>query len=1010
MTRRTIWIATAISLSAYRGHPGAAASPGGEAADLLRDDTVVEQPLGTHDSHRYAVYMHAGEYARVVVEQRRIDVVVQVRSVADRLMAEFQDAIGDTGEEQIEIAASESGFYAVIVTAAPGTIVPGTYAIRIVSRRGSTDADRELQEARTLRTAAAALSERDRAESARRLLERALELTEKARGAADAEVGAVLAQAAGVYMDLPDFNAAEASYRRALAILDRTRGSGSAATAIVRSRLATLYQRRGDRPRAEVMLRSATDVIEQTLGSQHISYVRCLGTLAALRIDGGDLAQAADILQRELSILERIDYAETILYAGVLNNLGGVYGRRRDYPRAEEYLQRALALGERLRGSDDYFLSSPLLNLGVIARERKDYRTAESFYLRALSIRQAVSGTDSPDLGLILNNLANIYHATGDYTRALEMHFRALRIGERGFGPYHHNTLLSVGNIARVSAAFGDLSTAVAYQRRADAIIEMQLALNLSVGSERQKQLFVQSVSERTDRTLSLHLDRTPDSSDAAALSALVLLQRKGRVLDAMLDTFSVVRQRTSGAHDQAVLAEINQTAARLADVALRSSLNGGYEARRDTLRELEAQKERLENALAEHSAEFRAQLRPVTLESVQSAIPDDAALVEFGLFRPFDPSAERTVDAYGSPHYAAYVIRKSGVPHGVDLGEAKALDDEIMAAHQEWRDPRRSGFDRVASRLYERILRPLAGWYRDARRLLISPDGNLSLIPFEALVNEQNRPLIARYRVTYLTSGRDLLRMRVKHSSGHPPVVVADPLFGEPNTPSNSALYFTPLPGSAAEGRAIKSLFPDSLLLTGSKATKAAIQQVHAPAILHLASHGFFVRTADGDPEQGGSGKTADTGAASASADVDNPLLRSGLALAGANLGGRDRDRGILTALEASGLDLWGTKLVTLSACDTGVGEVRNGEGVYGLRRAFVLAGAESLVMSLWPVSDAVARETMVSYYRALRAGMGRGDALRQAKLAMMQRHPHPFYWASFIQSGEWANLNGRR
>jgi CHAT domain-containing protein len=110
--------------------------------------------------------------------------------------------------------------------------------------------------------------------------------------------------------------------------------------------------------------------------------------------------------------------------------------------------------------------------------------------------------------------------------------------------------------------------------------------------------------------------------------------------------------------------------------------------------------------------------------------------------------------------------------------------------------------------------------------------------------------------------------------------------------------------------------------------------------------------------------------------------------------------------------LNLWGTKLVTLSACDTGVGEVRNGEGVYGLRRAFVLAGAETLVMSLWPVSDYITRETMVEYYTGLRAGLGRGDALRQAKLAMMKRkgRQHPFYWASFIQSGEWASLDSRR
>jgi CHAT domain-containing protein len=133
---------------------------------------------------------------------------------------------------------------------------------------------------------------------------------------------------------------------------------------------------------------------------------------------------------------------------------------------------------------------------------------------------------------------------------------------------------------------------------------------------------------------------------------------------------------------------------------------------------------------------------------------------------------------------------------------------------------------------------------------------------------------------------------------------------------------------------------------------------------------------------------------------------------LAGANRRSATDDDGILTALEASGLNLWGTKLVVLSACDTGVGEIRTGEGVYGLRRAFVLAGAESLVMSLWPASDYTTRKLMTEYYRNLKLGKGRGEALRDVQLSMLRRNPklHPFYWANFIQSGEWANLQGQR
>jgi CHAT domain-containing protein len=193
------------------------------------------------------------------------------------------------------------------------------------------------------------------------------------------------------------------------------------------------------------------------------------------------------------------------------------------------------------------------------------------------------------------------------------------------------------------------------------------------------------------------------------------------------------------------------------------------------------------------------------------------------------------------------------------------------------------------------------------------------------------------------------------------------------------------------------------------------------------------------------------------ATAQVENPLLRSGLALAGVNQrrSGPGED-GVLTALEATGLDLWGTKLVVLSACETGLGEVKNGEGVYGLRRALVLAGSESQVMSLWQVSDSATRDLMVEYYKRLQAGEGRTEGLRQVQLTLIksgaasatpltavqispptaaganssgsasaqergvgiaregknltQDRSHPFYWASFIQSGDWRSLDGKQ
>jgi CHAT domain-containing protein len=190
--------------------------------------------------------------------------------------------------------------------------------------------------------------------------------------------------------------------------------------------------------------------------------------------------------------------------------------------------------------------------------------------------------------------------------------------------------------------------------------------------------------------------------------------------------------------------------------------------------------------------------------------------------------------------------------------------------------------------------------------------------------------------------------------------------------------------------------------VLVGANASESALKKVSAPSIVHIATHGYFLE----QPDQNEDDDDPDDQL------TENPLVLSGLALAGANNRGKGGDDGILTALEASGLDLWGTKLVVLSACDTGLGKVRNGEGVYGLRRSFALAGAESVVMSLWPISDRVTRELMAGYYKNLKAGMGRGEALRRVQLDMLHKkgREHPFYWASFIESGDWTPIRGLR
>jgi CHAT domain-containing protein len=991
-----------LAISVLATFPSAVAPlPSRKAAEVsnLEDGRIIERQLSRGDDHQYRLTLKSGECLRIAVEQRGIDVAVQLRDPAGNVIADVDDEVRPRGEEHADLVADVSGVFTIAIAASPVAMAVGSYAIRVEGRRRATVDDRLLQNATRLRTMAASREAEGRYDEARPLLEHALSLSERARGLEDTDVAMVLFDLAENALERRDDARARTLLQRATGIYERSFGADHPYTAMTRARLAAIEQRAGNGPKSEALLQQSMGIIARELGTDHLWYVRCLTTQANLRIAAHDPDKAEALQLQIIGILERIQNTNTIQYAVALHNLGEAYLAKHDNDRAEDLLQRSLVVTEAIEGPDSYRVSTKLQNLALIARDEKDYPKALDYNTRALAIRERIVGSEHADIAPLLNNMGVIYHVTGDDTRALPLFFRSLEIREKTVSPYHAGTLNTVSNIARTFAAAGDIGEAIAFERRAAEIVEKQLTLNLAVGSEREKLAFVRGNAARTDQTISLHLEQAPHDPRAASLAALVVLQRKGRVLDAMTDMFETLRQRDGDPHDSTLFDQLQRITAELAKTALSADVPAEPDEQQRTIAVLETQREQLEAALSVHSAEFRADTQAVTVETVQSAIPEDAALLEYAVFRPFDPRAERNAEAFGPPHYAAYVVRRQGSPVGVDLGETAAIDRAVKDLRTSLRTPASIDVKPRANALYEAVLAPLRTAIGTATHLVISPDGALNLVPFEALADERGVYVIEKYETSYVTSGRDLLRMQIGHQTMNPPVIVADPFFGEPTgKTATTPMYFAPLGATGLEAQAIKQLFSDATLMVGSDATKEKLQQVNAPAILHIASHGFFLEDTLSSDVQ--------------AAATANPLLRSGLVLAGANQPQHGSNAGILTALEASGLDLWGTKLVTLSACDTGVGEIRNGEGVYGLRRAFLLAGAETVVMNLWPVSDYVARDLMVTYYSGLRVGLGRGEALRNAKLTIMRsRHrQHPYFWAGVIASGEWANLDGER
>ncbi|WP_437758328.1 CHAT domain-containing protein [Sorangium sp. So ce1389] len=657
---------------------------------------------------------------------------------------------------------------------------------------------------------------------------------------------------------------------------------------------------------------------------------------------------------------------------------------------------------------------------------------------RVLGLREKALGKEHPEVAASLDSLAALYTAKEDYARAEPLYRRALAIREKALGPEHPDVATLHKNRAALYQARGDAPGALQMIEQAANIDDHNAAILLATGSDEQKRAFMATLRGTTDSAVSQHVQFTPADAAARRLALTTVLRRKGLSLDAMAYGLAALRRRAS-VEDRLLLDKLSHVSAELSTLTWRGAepLRPGQSTEdydnaqlaqyRANLARLDAERQALEAEIGRRSPELRTKLSPVSLAQVQAAVPDGAALVELFRYQPFNPRGTEAANRrWGNARYVAYVLRHRGDIAWADLGEAAPIED---AADRLLRALRRPATDpRPAARALDAlVMQPIRRLLGSTRQVLLSPDAALNLVPFGALLDEEGRYLVERYAFTYLSSGRDLLRLRATAPSREGAVVLAAPDYdytaapagqrGESSLSSedvDAPAHFTPLAGAANDGRTLSRALGGARLLLGQAATESAVKALRGPQVLHIVTHGFFASGHEA-PEPplelltvGSRGPRA---IGSLHLHVDDPLLRSGLALAGANRRATGDDNGILTAMEASQIDLNGTKLVVLSACQSGVGESTSGDGVYGLRRALVMAGAETQILSLWNANYASTHELMLGYYTRLKAGGGRSESMRQAQLAMLAtpERAHPHYWASFIVSGNGAALDGR-
>jgi CHAT domain-containing protein len=550
----------------------------------------------------------------------------------------------------------------------------------------------------------------------------------------------------------------------------------------------------------------------------------------------------------------------------------------------------------------------------------------------------------------------------------------------------------------------------------------------------------------------------TGDGSTESALTWT--LRRKGVIFDALYGfqrAQAALEKQPTLAASVARLRNIKQT---LADLQLRPTAETDAEAFRAHTQHLREEADRLQSDLNRSLAAVASIMPDETIDtgSVRRHLPAHSALVELVRANKLGgkPLELKT------PHYFAFVLTPDTRPVRMfDLGEADSIDRGILEVRRNVelaaRQFRREGlqteksleeeFRNTSAELYKLVFAPIREALGTATTIYVAPEGEFNRLAFEALVDNDGKYLIESYRFAYLSSGRDLLKMWPQPGRGT--LVFAAPDYdlraservsetravgsataGRLDDSSHGTrssdtrgLRWDRLSGTEAEASDVNHELADSRfgpvkLYLGKAALEGVFKGARSPRILHVATHGFFLanQTTDQEDRAMPVANTSEFGAAAGLARLrgaENPFLRSGIVLAGANVtsdaaGPTTVDDGWVTAEEIAMMDLRGTELVVLSACESGLGDIQVGEGVYGLRRAFQLAGAKLLLTSLFKVPDDQTREIMSGFYRGLKAGKNEGDALRDSQLELVNRRrqakgaAHPFFWASFVLVGD--------
>jgi CHAT domain-containing protein/Tfp pilus assembly protein PilF len=890
----------------------------------------------------------------------------------------------------------------------------------------------------------------------RRFYLRALAIGENALRPDHPLIAITLRNLASSARDIGDFAEAENLRERALSIAEDNFGLFHSEVGGYVNDLANISILRGDYVRARVLYERALEIAEGNHESDD-ALATCLYNLGNVHAYLGDFREARLRLDRAAAIWQRVFGREHPYVARTWNVLGGLLLDEKRYAEARTMFERALKIRERSLGPDHHDVSQTLADLATTLQHLGLAARAKELSARSVAIWEHADARNSPTFAQILTRHGKLQVAQGDLGAARQSYERALAIRARVLGISHPEYAETQEGLAIALAGMGDSTEAIEAALQSEETGRQHLRTTLRSLPERQSLTYAAARPRGLDLAMSLA------ATDVPAITRVfdALVRSRALVLDEMA---ARQRLRTEASGDLAPLWTVLTSARqRLANLVVRGPSDQRPEQYLRLVEDARREKELAERALADKSATFRNErLREeIGLDAVRRALPLGSALVAFVRYDRtviVDKPPTASAAAQGRrlrivPSYMAFVAHSDRPDVSmVPLGAAASLDALVAKWHTETTGILRASSSAEAERTYrvagaalrQRLWDPIAVQLKDAINVFVVPDGALNLVTLAALPTGRTTYLIDNGPVIhYLSAERDLVTSPGQSTAGRGLLALGGAAFddqtlftavrpvakpGAPRTQSVAtrgacgdlpSLHFDSLDATSREVEDVASLWTGSPVdrLQNRDASERAFKQA-APGhrVLHLATHGFFLGS-DCSPvggiTRGVGGLSTAPKIRSSAGTIDNPLLLSGLALAGANsraaAGPKDED-GILTGEEVASLNLDGVEWAVLSACDTGLGVVKVGEGVFGLRRAFQVAGVHTVIMSLWQVEDQSAIAWMRALYEGrLKKKLNTAQAVQQASLTVLRdrratkQSTHPFYWAGFVATGDW-------